>query len=73
MPSLPLNSYVVLFGGGNPSEFTIPVYTDDGKIGDGLTDTGEAIHLIDNHGHEVAVHVPRHVARRPVYRPHGTG
>ena len=47
-------SYVVLFGGGNPSEFTIPVYTDDGRIGDGLTDSGEAIHLIDNHGHEVA-------------------
>ena len=47
-------SYVVLFGGGNPSEFTIPVYTDDGTIGDGLTDSGEVIHLIDNHGHEVA-------------------
>ena len=48
------NSYVVLFGGGNPSDFTIPVYTADGTIGDGLTDTGEAIHLIDNHGHEIA-------------------
>ena len=47
------NSYVVLFGGGDPSEFTIPVYTDDGTIGDGLTDSGESIHLIDNHGHEV--------------------
>ena len=47
-------SYVVLFGGGNPEGFTIPVYTDDGTIGDGLTDTGETIHLIDNHGHEIA-------------------
>ena len=48
------DSYVVLFGGGNPSEFTVPVYTDDGSIGDGLTDTGEAIYLIDDHGHEVS-------------------
>ncbi len=48
------DSYIVLFGGGNPSEFTVPVYTDDGSIGDGLTDSGESIHLIDNHGHEVA-------------------
>ena len=47
-------SYVVLFGGGNPSGFTIPVYTDDGTIGDGLTDSGEAIHLIDDRGHEIA-------------------
>ena len=47
-------SYVVLFGGGNPEGFTIPVYTDDGTIGDGLTDTGETIHLIDRHGHEIA-------------------
>ena len=48
------NAYVVLFGGGNPTGFTIPVYTDDGTIGDGLTDTGEAIHLIDHHGHEIS-------------------
>ena len=48
------DSYLVLFGGGNPSEFTVPVYTDDGSIGDGLTDSGEAIRLINNHGHEVA-------------------
>ena len=47
-------SYVVLFGGGNPAELTIPVYTDDGTIGDGLTDSGEAIHLIDDHGHEIS-------------------
>ena len=48
------DSYVVLFGGGNPSEFAIPVYTDDGKIGDGLTDRGESIHLINDRGDEVA-------------------
>ena len=48
------DSYVVLFGGGNPLGFTVPVYTDDGTIGDGLTDSGEAIHLINDHGDEVA-------------------
>ncbi len=48
------HSYVVLFGGGKPTDFSVPVYTDDGTIGDGLTDSGEAIHLIDNHGHEIA-------------------
>ena len=47
-------SYVVLFGGGNPLLFTVPVYTDDGTIGDGLTDTGEAIHLLNKRGNEVA-------------------
>ena len=48
------DSYIVLFGGGNPTGFTVPVYTDDGTIGDGLTDSGESIHLIDDHGDEVA-------------------
>ena len=43
-------SYVVLFGGGTPSGFTVPVYTDDGRIGNGLTDTGEAIYLVDSIG-----------------------
>ena len=47
-------SYVVLFGGGRPAGFTVPVYTDDGTIGNGLTDTGESIHLIDDHGSEAA-------------------
>ena len=48
-------SYVVLFGGGNPSGFTVPVYTDDGRIGNGLTNKGEDIRLIDDTGAEVAV------------------
>ena len=66
-------SYLVLFGGGNPSGFIVPVYTDDGTIGDGLTDSGETIHLIDNHGHEVAFFSHVHLARRPIPRPHFTG
>ena len=48
-------SYVVLFGGGNPSGFTVPVYIDDGKIGDGLTNSGEAIYLIDRTGDVVGI------------------
>ena len=48
-------SYIVLFGGGNPSGFTVPVYTDDGKIGNGLTSKGEDVRLIDNNGHEIDV------------------
>ena len=54
-------SYIVLFGGGKPSGFTVPVYTDDGKIGgNGLTGKGEDIHLIDDTGDTVAVisHTP---------------
>ncbi len=47
-------SYVVLFGGGTPSGFTVPVYTDDGRIGNGLTNSGEDIRLIDDTGTEVA-------------------
>ena len=53
-------AYIVLFGGGNPTGFTVPVYTDDGKIGNGLTGKGEDIHLIDDTGDTVAVvsHTP---------------
>ena len=48
-------SYIVLFGGGNPSGFTVPVYTDDGRIGNGLTNKGEGIQLIDDAGNTVAI------------------
>ena len=47
------HSYIVLFGGGNPSGFTIPVYTADGSICNGLTNSGEAIYLIDKTGYIV--------------------
>ena len=48
-------SYVVLFGGGTPTGFSVPVYTDDGRIGNGLTNSGEEIRLINDTGTEVAV------------------
>ena len=76
------HSYVVLFGGGNPTGFTVPVYTDDGKIGNGLTGKGEEIRLTDNIGHEIGIisHTPwptkqslvRHPSDGGVLVPHKT-
>ena len=40
-------SYVVLFGGGHPTDFTIPVFADDGRIGNGLTNSGDRLLLLD--------------------------
>ena len=65
-------SYVVLFGGGNPSGFTVPVYTDDGTIGNGLKNSGESIHLIDDNGYGSLGRLARHLAQSPVYRPQST-
>ena len=67
-------SYVVLFGGGNPSGFTVPVYTDDGKIGNGLTGKGEDIRLIDDNGHEIAIvsHTPWPTKQSLVRHPPGS-
>ncbi|MSR82791.1 MAG: lamin tail domain-containing protein [Candidatus Latescibacteria bacterium] len=42
--------YLVLFGGGAPTGFTVPVFTDDGRIGDGLSNSGDTVFLIDAHG-----------------------
>ncbi len=38
---------IVLFGGGSPSGIPGQVYTDDGSIGNGLTNAGDVIVLID--------------------------
>ena len=67
-------SYVVLFGGGNPTGFTVPVYTDDGKIGNGLTGKGEEIRLIDDNGHEIAIvsHTPWPTKQSLVRHPPGS-
>ena len=44
---------VVLFGGGSPTGFDVPVFTDDGRIGNGLTNGGDQIWLIDANGDTV--------------------
>ena len=38
---------IVLFGGGSPSGIPGQVYTDDGSIGNGLTNSGDVLVLID--------------------------
>lgn len=37
----------VLFGGGNPRDFSGPVFADDGSIGNGLTNKGDRVLLVD--------------------------
>ena len=37
----------VLFGGGNPKEIGSRVFVDDGSLGNGLTNSGDAVLLID--------------------------
>ncbi len=37
----------VLFGGGNPQGFAGPVFVDDGSIGNGLTNKGDRVLLVD--------------------------
>ena len=46
-------SRVVLFGGGSPTGFDVPVFADDGRIGNGLTNGGDQIWLIDANGDTV--------------------
>ncbi|MCC7261916.1 MAG: lamin tail domain-containing protein [Candidatus Latescibacteria bacterium] len=71
--------YLVLFGGGAPTGFTMPVFVDDGRIGDGLTNSGDTVFLIDArgdtadvvHGHDWPA--DRAAARNPagVFVAHG--
>ena len=44
---LPPDSYIVLFGGGQPTGFTVAVFTDDGRIGNGLTNSGDRLLLLN--------------------------
>ena len=39
--------YIVLFGGETPTGFTGKVFVDDGRIGGGLSNSGDAVFLID--------------------------
>jgi len=49
---LPAGSRAVLFGGGTPQGFADPatIFTDDGRIGDGLSNSGDGLFLIDADG-----------------------
>jgi len=46
---------ILLFGGGAPSGFTVPVFVDDGRIGNGLTNGGDTILLVDAAGDTVDI------------------
>ncbi len=37
--------FVTLFGGGSPAGFSGPVFTDDGRIGNGLSNSGDTVEL----------------------------
>ncbi|MBN1826057.1 MAG: lamin tail domain-containing protein [Candidatus Eisenbacteria bacterium] len=37
--------FITLFGGGAPTGFVGPVFTDDGRIGNGLSNTGDTVEL----------------------------
>ena len=39
--------YIVLFGGGTPTGFEGKVFVDDGRIGGGLSNSGDAVFLIN--------------------------
>lgn len=51
--SIPPLGRVLLFGGGTPTGFTIPTFADDGRIGNGLTNGGDTVILIDASGDTV--------------------
>lgn len=46
---------IVLFGGGTPTGFTGQIFVDDGKIGRGLTNSGDVVYLISPEGDTVSV------------------
>ena len=46
---------LLLFGGGAPTGFTVPVFIDDGRIGNGLTNGGDTVLLVDAAGDTVDI------------------
>jgi hypothetical protein len=43
--TLPALGFLTLFGGGSPTGFSGPVFVDDGRIGNGLSNSGDAVAL----------------------------
>jgi len=52
---IPSNGRLLLFGGGTPTGFTLPVFVDDGRIGNGLTNGGDTVLLVDATGDTVDI------------------
>jgi hypothetical protein len=72
---LPPGGYLVLFGGGTPTGFSAPVFADDGRIGNGLSNGGDTVLLRGAAGDTVALveggDWPAHLS--VVRFPEGTG
>jgi len=68
---------IVLFGGGNPFGVPGQVFVDDGKIGKGLANGGDAVYLIDPQGPDTlaaATYGPEGGRNESLVRfPEGTG
>ena len=54
MTALPPGQRLVLFGGGSPSGIGDSAYSDDGRIGNGLSNSGESLWLVDADGDTAA-------------------
>ncbi len=50
---LPPGTQLLLFGGGQPTGLIAPAFVDDGRIGNGLSNGGDTILLIDANGDTV--------------------
>jgi len=50
---LPPGAYVTVFGGGIPVGFAVPVFTGNGRLGNGLTNRGDTVILLDVYGDTV--------------------
>lgn len=60
--SLAAGGFVVLFGGGAPAGIPPPVFVDDGRIGDGLSNAGDGLVLLTSAGDTIDVVHPTDVA-----------
>ena len=47
---LPPGDRLLLFGGGTPTGFSVPAFADDGRIGNGLTNSGDVLLLLNAAG-----------------------
>ena len=60
------DAYLVLFGGGEPQGVAGLVFTDDGRIGDGLSNAGDCVVLVSAGGTDTLTTVPYEKGRKGV-------
>ncbi|MFA6108649.1 MAG: lamin tail domain-containing protein, partial [Candidatus Latescibacterota bacterium] len=66
---------LLLFGGGIPTSLPVPAYTDDGRIGNGLSNAGDTVVLLDARGDTVdwLAGIDWSTAQSQARSPSGTG